>query len=100
MGLSRLVPAALLRRIVEAEFSRPGIVLTVVPVARRLPPVFGLDLRAIHPAAPVMGRPPLAITAVRSGDGFDVCVTAHGPRGEDIPGLSKRVASAMETAAR
>lgn len=100
MALSRLVPAPVLKRIVEAEFSRPGIVLTVVPVARKLPALFGLELAAIHPAAPVLGRPPLAITAVRTGDGFDACITAHGPTGDAVPGLSQRVAVAMETAMR
>jgi hypothetical protein len=100
MALARVVPAALLRPIVQAEFSRPGVVLTVVPVARRLPPLFGLDLTAIHPAAPALGRPPLAVTAVRNGDGFDACVTAHGPDGAPVEGLSTRVAVAMARAAR
>ncbi|MEX3015028.1 hypothetical protein [Gymnodinialimonas hymeniacidonis] len=95
MNLARFVPAALLRPIVQKEFSQPGIVLTVVPVGRTLPPLFGLDLQAIHPAAPVLGRPPLAITAVRTGQGFDICITAHGPDGRAIPDLSQRVASQM-----
>jgi hypothetical protein len=95
IAIARALPTAILRPTVQSEFSRPGIVLTVVPVARRLPPLFGLDLVAIHPAAPTLGRPPLAVTAVRTGDGFDVCVTAHGPKGENVPGLSQRVADTM-----
>ncbi len=95
IAVARALPKGILRPVVQSEFSRPGIVMTVVPVARRLPPLFGLDLVAIHPAAPTLGRPPLAVTAVRTGDGFDVCVTAHGPKGENVPGLSQRVAEAM-----
>ncbi len=98
MGAARIIPAPLLRPIVQTEFSRPGIVLTVVPVARRLPPLFGLDLRAIHPAAPVLGQPPLAVTAVRTGDGFDTCITAHDPTGAARDTLSRRVADAMVVA--
>ncbi len=100
MAVARFIPAALLRPIVQREFSQPGIVLTVVPVGRRLPPLFGLDLRAIHPAAPVLGRPPLAVTAVRTGQGFDICLTAHGIDGQAIPDLSQRVADRMLAAAQ
>lgn len=96
MGAARFVPTPLLRRIVQAEFSRPAIVLTVVPVARKLPPLFGLPLRAVHPAAPALGRPLLALTATRTGDGFDLCITAHGPDGAAVPGLSQTAATAME----
>ena len=95
MGAARLVPALLLRRMVQAEFSLPGIVMTIVPVARKLPPIFGLPLNATHPAAPALGRPLLSITAARTGDGFDTSITAHGPDGTAIPGLSERVAAAM-----
>lgn len=100
MGAARFVPAPLLRRLVQAEFSRPAIVLTIVPVARRLPPLFGMPLQAIHPAAPALGRPMLALTATRTGDGFDLCVTAHGPGGATVPGLSQRVAAIMARGTR
>lgn len=95
MAAAGLIPASILRGIVQTEFSRPGIVLTIVPVSRKPPPLFGLALTAIHPAAPALGRPPLAITATRMGDGFDVCITAHGPNGDSVPTLSTRVAAAM-----
>lgn len=98
MGAARLVPSPLLRRIVRAEFSRPGIVQTVVPVTGRPLPLFGLPLVAIHPAAPALGRPLVALTAARFGDGFDVSVTAHGPGGAAVAGLSRRMAMAMEAA--
>ncbi len=95
MAVARIIPAPLLRRIIQREFSAPGVVLTVVPVGRKLRPLFGIDLAAIHPAAPAMGRPPIGITAVRTGDGFDVSVSARNPTGEAIEGLSERVAAAM-----
>ncbi|GAB5445771.1 hypothetical protein [Gymnodinialimonas sp.] len=98
MGAARLVPAPLLRRIVQAEFSRAGIVQTIVPVTRRPVPLFGLPLKAIHPAAPALGRPLIALTAARFGDGFDVSVTAHGADGAAVAGLSERVAAAMARA--
>lgn len=98
MAVARGVPASLLRRIVEAEFSRPAIVQTIVPVSRRPVPLFGLPLHAIHSAAPALGRPLMAITAVRYGDGFDVSITAHGPCRVIVPDLSMRVAAAIARA--
>lgn len=95
MGAARLVPSPLLRRIVQAEFSHPAIVQTIVPVSRKPVPLFGLPLNAIHPAAPALGRPLIALTATRLGDGFDVSITAHAPDGTAIAGLSGRVAAAM-----
>lgn len=95
MATARVVPSPLLRRIVQAEFSRPGIVQTIVPVSRKPVALFGLPLAAIHPAAPALGRPMLAITAARFGDGFDVSITAHTAAGEAVSDLSKRVAEAM-----
>lgn len=95
MGAARLIPAPVLRRIVQAEFSRPGIVQTIVPLTRRPLPLFGLPLRAVYPAAPALGRPLLAISAIRFGDGFDASITAHGPDGAAVPDLSMGVARAM-----
>ncbi|MBY4892431.1 hypothetical protein KUL25_06610 [Rhodobacteraceae bacterium N5(2021)] len=95
MGAARLAPSPLLRRIVQAEFSRPGIVQTIVPVSRRPLLIFGLSAGAIHPAAPALGRPLIALTATRYGDGFDVSVTAHAPDGAAVADLSERVVAAM-----
>lgn len=98
MATARLIPSPVLRRIVQAEFSVPGIVQTIVPVSRKPVALFGLPLRAIHPAAPALGRPLLAIAAARFGDGFDVSITARTPKGEAAAGLSQRVAQAMVNA--
>ncbi len=97
LAVAKAIPAKLLRSLVNAEFSKPGVVMTVVPGARKPLTLFGFDVSAVHPAAPVLGRPPLAVTAVRWGDGFDVCITGHGTTGQSVAGLSLQAARFFES---
>ncbi|MEJ8561612.1 hypothetical protein QTO30_10555 [Yoonia sp. GPGPB17] len=95
MAFARILPTAILRHLVQAEFSKPGIIMTIVPVSRLPKPLFGLPLAAVHAAAPNMGRPLIALTATRLADGFDVTVVAHAPGRKTQSNLSQTVANTL-----
>ncbi len=95
MAVARRLPAPILRPLVQAEFSKPGIVMTIVPVSRVQKPLFGLPLTAVHAAAPNMGKPLIAVTATRYGDGFDATIVAHPPGHGPQPDASQAFVAAL-----
>ena len=95
MAVARRLPAPILRPLVQAEFSKPGIVMTIVPVSRAQKPLFGLPLTAVHAAAPNMGKPLIAVPATRYGDGFDATIVAHPPGNRAAPDVSQSFVASL-----
>ncbi|AHM03979.1 hypothetical protein roselon_01597 [Roseibacterium elongatum DSM 19469] len=84
LGLGGVLPARWLRRAVDAEFSAPGQVLTIIPGHAGWLEVGGAPIRSVMALAPAMGHPPLALTGVSYRGEMHLTVSARGPDGRGV----------------